>query len=413
MCETVNIYIRNNFQKTSVTGEFAKDIFTDDVLSDLSQRVAGTSLYEVHFVDPHEDLPFEERASYNRGRLAYLIYGNKITIVTFTPQVIVSRNSPFQTLGRAIAALNELEENIEYLMYEKEIAYYFVHTSGSFDTDYAKFMFKVISTLGMKILNPPESLEVTPFRNVLELITEKNRIREKNSSNKSTHIILGSNSRVEVYAKTFGTNKYESAILAIACYNLVDSQNKIVVFEISDNTLRELPESVHRIFDWLGISYSTSDAEIRRSLREGRLSETNLRSPTFISNMLDVHGGKKCKWCECAVPEIIEAAHILPVSNIRSSPNRTLEEKYLAANDSSNGIWLCRNHHRLFDSGLAAIGLDFKVLKRVDLIDENYQNYINQTIIYDYLDFGDDFDVERARNYIAERNETLELSLFE
>ena len=79
----------------------------------------------------------------------------------------------------------------------------------------------------------------------------------------------------------------------------------------------------------------------------------------FRAAVVRRYGGKRCALCD-APSEVIEAAHIVPVSDNGSD-------------DSGNGLLLCRNHHALFDMGkwcldptslevIPAIGHDLKSL---------------------------------------------------
>ena len=58
--------------------------------------------------------------------------------------------------------------------------------------------------------------------------------------------------------------------------------------------------------------------------------------------------GAKCAVCGVALKEVLEAAHIVPKSEG-------------GADDSQNGLILCANHHRMFDSNLFTIGTDYKL----------------------------------------------------
>ena len=58
--------------------------------------------------------------------------------------------------------------------------------------------------------------------------------------------------------------------------------------------------------------------------------------------------GAKCAVCEVALKEILEAAHIVPKSED-------------GVDDSRNGLILCANHHRMFDSNLFAIDTHYKL----------------------------------------------------
>ena len=55
---------------------------------------------------------------------------------------------------------------------------------------------------------------------------------------------------------------------------------------------------------------------------------------------------------ECKIDRIIQAAHIYPVASIRKRDDLEFEEKFKLAVDADNGMWLCENHHKLFDSGI-------------------------------------------------------------
>ena len=77
----------------------------------------------------------------------------------------------------------------------------------------------------------------------------------------------------------------------------------------------------------------------------------------FRKKLLKRIGPKHCVLCD-ALPEVIEAAHIRPV-------------KDNGGDQSGNGIWLCRNHHSLFD--LNKWSIDPKYLEIIP----NNQNSLN------------------------------------
>ena len=75
-----------------------------------------------------------------------------------------------------------------------------------------------------------------------------------------------------------------------------------------------------------------------------------MRSPHYIYNLFNKLGNKRCALCNCHIPELIQGAHIWPVADIRSAYMMSFEEKLCHATSGDNGLWLCKNHHKLFDS---------------------------------------------------------------
>ena len=75
-------------------------------------------------------------------------------------------------------------------------------------------------------------------------------------------------------------------------------------------------------------------------------------------------GPKKCTLCECEIPELIQGAHIWPVSDIKRNQILATEEKLKYATDGENGIWLCENHHKMLDKNLLKICTNGKIENR-------------------------------------------------
>ena len=108
----------------------------------------------------------------------------------------------------------------------------------------------------------------------------------------------------------------------------------------------------------------------------------------------------KCAFCGLSFIEALEAAHIVPWSKAsskeRMSPN--------------NGILLCANHHKLFDSGWVEISDDYKIKH----IDENYQeNHYSTSDVEATVNIDDkriilpsDKNLWPSKALITQRNET-------
>ncbi|WP_437286637.1 HNH endonuclease [Sorangium sp. So ce406] len=105
-----------------------------------------------------------------------------------------------------------------------------------------------------------------------------------------------------------------------------------------DEVLASLPKS------WAFEGLEEPDVRARVAQR-GRLQLY------FRARMLRLFGGR-CALCGCAVRSTLEAAHVFPWSRCESDAERI---------DDANGLLLCANHHRLFDTGDIMIGQDLVV----------------------------------------------------
>lgn len=95
------------------------------------------------------------------------------------------------------------------------------------------------------------------------------------------------------------------------------------------------------------------------------------------------------------------------VSQISNEVGLDEEAKFNHAVNGSNGLWLCQNHHKLFDSNIIMIDNDGQVRIKDGLVTEDVA-FIRNTTFKTSLDktiMSSDF-----RYYISKRNETLDLS---
>ena len=85
-----------------------------------------------------------------------------------------------------------------------------------------------------------------------------------------------------------------------------------------------------------------------------------------INLLCKTNGEKKCAICDCHIEKIIQGAHIYPVHTIKNDSTLTQEEKMEYATDGDNGIWLCENHHKLFDSNILTFNngvVEYNIIK--------------------------------------------------
>lgn len=130
----------------------------------------------------------------------------------------------------------------------------------------------------------------------------------------------------------------------------------------------------------LDINYETAEeilSEIDREKRQFEIAMQNniLRNQELFKNNIRKKGVlTKCYLCGCECEEILEAAHLWNITDIKAANSREIGDiinnkdmkdlldpknphykelfykKYMLANSGDNGIWLCRNHHGFFDS---------------------------------------------------------------
>lgn len=338
------------------------DILTKEILQDVCEKVTGCSDFTVDFV---------EEGEYNKGRLATLEYQGITTYVSFSETGDISaRNSFFQSLTTALIKYHE-EPNTK-----KRICYYFLPLNGSIETNYFKLMYRLMATTGIEFLNANSFLtnEIAPFTTVDDMIMVRNSNRSRNRSNNSTYLTRSADKKIQIFCKTYGANKKEAVLLCIALSHITAAQ--IELYEICENNLTELPRPDLNFIRSLGnVEIIKTDLTLERNEFE---KDDSLRSPSFIYNLFEKFGPKKCAFCGCEIPELIEGAHIWPVSNIKRMQNISLNLKIQHATNGDNGIWLCANHHKMLDEDLVKISYNGDIEYKVDIEEESLK-FIEET----------------------------------
>jgi len=120
-------------------------------------------------------------------------------------------------------------------------------------------------------------------------------------------------------------------------------------------------------------------------------------------------GGKSCALCGCQIPQIIQGAHIWPVANIKKTHNINADKKLESATDGDNGIWLCNNHHKLFDINLLIINEDGRIKYQSD-IKEVDGSYINGMTINNQV--KGEILTARFLEYLEKRNSVIDKQLY-
>lgn len=359
---------------------------THEILNDICFRLLKTVDYEVEWI--------EQR---NKGRLITLETEESIEYINFSQTGRVKgRNYQVQSIPTALSIyLNEET----YQNKKCSFWFYFLPFNGNNETNYMIFFYRIMKTAGIRFINADYGLEHThlvKYCSVKDMINARNNLREKNSGNQSTYITDEGN-YYHIYGKTFGANQKETTLLCFAISSITDKPVKL--FQIIDNDSTKISEQDKQaIFNFskhngkngieiLDDSYQF-DNDISDSVKD------KLRSPRFIYNLLNKFDGeKKCVLCDCKIESIIQAAHIYPVASIRKKTDIGFYEKLRLAVDADNGIWLCGNHHKLFDSnviwfkeGKLCISQkldkeDSLFIKQVTTVEEIKPKYINERML--------------------------------
>ena len=303
--------------------------------------------------------------------------------ITYTPKEVGGRNSYLQSVPTAFGLyLNEAYNSNK----KCQFCLYITPTRGGNQTRYHKFMYGLLSSMGVVFLNADEGLrgfKVKPYDSVRTLIADRNANSNRNSGNQSSYI-TDEGQFYHVYGKTFGANQKETTMLCLALCGISDKPLRL--FQIADNDSEYLSEAdIDAIktyarergkaqIDILDDTYEFDEDD--NQIYKPVSADESLRSPRFIFNLLEKTGGHKtCSLCHCEIESIIQGAHIYPIQAIKQRTDLPFAEKLKMATDGNNGLWLCENHHKLFDRGL--IRFENGKLQIMPILNESDTAFVN------------------------------------
>lgn len=341
-------------QKSNHTGKYFSDDLADHVLRDICIRLTNKDEYTVQFVDNDYKDEFYEKG-YNKGRMAILLYDDYVNYISFSESGIHGRNSSVQSVP---TAFNLFYNN---KIKNKRLYYYFLESKGNLETDYHLFMYRLMSTIGFQFMNDDVLYnDIIPFNSIDDIIHTRKNNKVKNKSNNPTYVTKSSKLVVDIYGKTYGASKYESAMICYAVSILAAEKQTVKLYEVLEQDLKELPKKTRNTIEKMGvIDIIPTDMKLEKKV----FNENNsLRSPRYLYNLLNKFGEKKCAFCDCNIPESIQGAHIWPVSEIKKEKVSGFDQKLSWAIDGENGLWLCNNHHIWFDKNIIRISLNGDIL---------------------------------------------------
>lgn len=390
-----NFIIKNNMNKSSVTNIYMKDLLTDDILRDVCLRITGQTDYNVNFVDnEYEDDCLSK--SYNKGRLATLVYNDKNAFISFSEETVEGRNSAVQSIGTAFNIYYQSEAS------NKELYYYFLGSGTKFETAYLISVYRQMQTIGFNFLNPEVlSNAIISFSSIEDLIFSKRVTAGKNRSNNSSYVTKEKSKEIEIYGKTYGANKYDAAMLGFTSSILAKSHNQhIKLYEILEGNLEHMPKACTETLELMGnVEIISTNLEFDKNQFE---TNNSLRSPRYKANLLGKIGIKHCPLCHCGIPEIIQGAHVWPVSLIKKQP-LTFDEQFTHAISGENGIWLCENHHKLFDENIIRFSNNGKL--EIHASDAEEKKFIMKITEEDTL--PDYYYSDQFYKYLKYRNQAI------
>lgn len=349
-------------------------ILTPEILEDICFRLTRQREYTLKWK--------EER---NVGRLVIFETDNNEYYITLSTYGRVgSRNAYFQSVP---TAFSKYIDDSFALPKSRHFCFYFLPCEGNNKTHYMRFFYRVLSTIGVRFINPDKGLTgvtYSRFQTVKEIISERNTNREKNRANDSTYI-TDEGKKYHIYGKTFGANQKETAMLCMAICKVSDKP--VILFQITDNDSKQLSQNDIATIAKYAQTEQTQPINILDDCYEfieqeddaitPIQQEGSLRDPRFIYNLLKKSDGhKRCALCSCEIDSIIQGAHIYPVAAIKKRKDLTYQKRLELATDKDNGLWLCENHHKLFDRALIYF-THGKVLYN-NTLDDNSIAFINK-----------------------------------
>lgn len=362
----------------------------DKVLKDITIKIFKTA----NFVKEYDD---RENGQYIKlfDTLEKVIY-----YVTFNNQNQSRNTRLVQPFPVAYSDYCEEKNNKKY------IAIYFLKPETSDRTNYAKFIYRCLKTIGVKFLNFDilSISEQNSFQNYDDLKLARQQNREANNYNNSS-FFMDDDTQITFYGKNDGVNSKESFILALAVTKV--AHKKIVYYPVKNN----ISEKYKSILVENGITFQ----DTLQVLPNGKIKPANIRESSrntaiFHYNLRTKFGDKQCYLCGCDLEHLVIGSHIERVSDIDKNPNYSNEEKIKRATDGDNGFWLCANHDKMFEYGIIYFEEQKMNVGKV-IYENNQKNFIESSVfemrkIYFNDIIGLDFQIkeehfnENMKNYI-------------
>lgn len=336
--------------------------------------MTGQRAYTAEFVDIEKNANGNEKKATNIGRLALVYYKDTVTYVSLSEDKPDGRNSYFQSFPSAMVRYLKEANSL------KKLAFYFLpnKTGNSIETEYHIMMYRLMATIGTNFLNADFTLdnEIKKFISVTDFINYRTNVLSRKQNN-SSYVTIDEDGNSVIYGKVYGASKKETTLITLAMRAITST--KTILYQFVEKDLKALPALDLEILDLMDVQVIKTDRELEK--HELFEKSENLRLPSYIANLLEKLGPKKCAFCNCDLPQLIEGAHIFPVASIKKM-DINQDEKLALATDKDNGLWLCNNHHKMLDRGIITISENGAVLISKMLIEPSSAQFVNDSIVH-------------------------------
>lgn len=352
------------FVPTHLLGDISKDEYKD---------IVNRSIGNVDFIVK------EDFRGHNSGQYIKLKIADTIKYICLSRKIASESRNAFILQNFPSAYQHYLEEKNPKKLFE-----YYIRDFSTSHPPFAIFSYKLLLTGEIKILNL-DKVRVsenailfdytTPFNDYKQMRTYRLSLSKRNSSNNST-TFEENDDEISVYGKSYGANGRETTAICLALSRLVPGKN-IKLYNVNEtdkNHLADIDPANRYILENIGIELNDDRMDFE-SNDEKVIAKRNTR--LFHYNLLQKYKEKKCYLCGCDIEKVIQGAHIYSSTDILHS-SLSEEEKTKQIVDADNGIWLCANHHLLFDYLL--IYFKEKYLYASDTLNKNQIDYIKNSI---------------------------------
>lgn len=252
--------------------------------------------------------------------------------------------------------------------------------------------------------------------------------------------------------KTLSAEGYDSFLTMWALSILAEKEHKKLKFMFAPEKYnfrlgQEVPKftdgftnPIIELMKKIGLDkeYETTDEvrqQINREINQYEISKLKgtIRNQELFKNNLRKKGIQtKCYLCGCEIESILEAAHLWGVAEIKKCCTHEINDllsntemsdlidqesehktelfykKYMLANSGDNGVWLCSNHHGLFDSNFYCFDSNTgKVVVKLNAneIDKNFFDFCT-----DSKELPEEILTPKTKVFLSRRQEKFQIS---